>query len=148
MKTRRRVICTYCNQPARLVTGDKVYPHLPTLFVRRYWMCAPCKAWVGVHKNSPDAPMGTIANRELRMARMNAHQAFDRLWKKHGMPRTMAYAILSGMMGIRKKDCHIGFFNIEQCERVVAICSAKIKGGPSCPNTNSSSATASRTQAN
>lgn len=57
----------------------------------------------------------------LARARIMAHDAFDRLWKSGRMKRGEAYLWLSERMGLPQKECHIGSFNVEQCERVIAI---------------------------
>lgn len=35
------------------------------------------------------------------------------------MKRANAYAWLAGAMGIAKTKCHIGLFDVEECDRVV-----------------------------
>ena len=53
---------------------------------------------------------------------MEAHDAFDALWKSGRMRRGEAYAWLRKRMGLSKEDCHIGKFDTEQCKRAVDIC--------------------------
>lgn len=40
------VECPYCKSAAELVGGDVIYPHLPWLHDKKFWMCAPCDAYV------------------------------------------------------------------------------------------------------
>lgn len=116
-------ICPYCNRPAELVKGKKIYPHRPDLFELNFWRCEPCSAHVGCHRNGDGKqPLGRLANAELRMWKSNAHAVFDVLWKEGGMSRSQAYAKLAGALGIDKSQCHIGMFHVEQCKRVVRIC--------------------------
>lgn len=61
-------LCPYCNQDSKLVTGAKIYPHLPHLHARWFYQCAPCAAYVGCHPDST-LPLGRLANAELRRAR-------------------------------------------------------------------------------
>lgn len=120
------VYCNYCLQPAKLVTGDYLYPHIhffndkiPAHSVY-FWHCKPCDAWVGTHKNSKkNPPLGSLANKELRIARRNAHAVFDTLFKDKAMTRTEAYRWLSEALGLPVDDCHIALFTIEQCEKTV-----------------------------
>lgn len=118
----RTVLCDYCEQPAKLVTGRDVYPHIPKLAGLRLWKCAPCEAWVGTHKNSKDhAPLGRLANEALRTMKMRAHAAFDPLWKDGHFGRKEVYALLAEKLNIEVRDCHIGMFDIKTCEKVIAI---------------------------
>jgi hypothetical protein len=128
--------CDYCAQPAALVTGDVIYPHRPDLAHKQFLHCAPCKAWVGCHPGTTN-PLGRLANAELRAAKIAAHDAFDPIWKARfaeksqrdsgytrGMARGGRYKKLAELMGISKKECHIGMFDVDQCRRVVEICSS------------------------
>lgn len=117
--------CPYCNGTPALVGGEVIYPHRPDLWSKRFWSCAPCGAYVGCHPGGI-VPMGRLANKELRDAKMAAHAAFDPLWKSNGATnrakgRKDAYAWLAAQMGIGRKRCHIGEFDVEQCRRVVEI---------------------------
>ena len=119
--------CPYCGNAAELKTGHHVYPHRPDLAHLKIWACDPCDAWVGTHKNSPThAPLGRLANAELRRAKMAAHAAFDPLWKSGQMSRSKAYTLLSQKMGLTKEQTHIGMFDVEQCETVVLLCTPMI----------------------
>ena len=73
-------VCPYCNEDAVLTTGTVLYPHRPDLATKHFWMCWKDKAWVGCHPHS-DAPLGRLANADLRRAKMAAHAAFDPLWR-------------------------------------------------------------------
>lgn len=53
---------------------------------------------------------------------MAAHAAFDPIWKSGQKKRGSAYAWLCDRLGIDKKDCHIGMFDVDMCKRVVAAC--------------------------
>lgn len=118
--------CPYCGRPARLVTGKVVYPHRKDLAHLSFWHCAPCFAYVGCHKNTIK-PLGRLANAALRWSKIQAHKAFDRLWREGTKSRGEAYRWLAGELGIEQQDCHIGEFDIAMCKRVVAVC-AKLEG--------------------
>lgn len=118
-----KVLCDYCGNDAVLVTGKDLYPHRPDLFGVKAWQCKPCKASVGCHKNSKkNAPLGRLANAELKKLKMAAHAAFDPLWKNKIMKRKEAYSFLAEKLGIEFKDCHIGMFDEETCRKVVEVC--------------------------
>lgn len=110
------VQCPYCDNQAELVQGKEIYPYPGSPQNGMYWLCRPCKAWVGTHKNSPRfAPKGSLANAELRKARQAAHAAFDPIWNENLMKRTEAYSWLANELGLKVNRCHIGFFDVAQC---------------------------------
>jgi hypothetical protein len=115
------VICPYCGGKAKWVSGRTIYPNRPELFAATYYHCAPCKAYVGCHKGTP-RPLGTLADAELRRLRLEAHMAFDPIWKDSNVTRTAAYKWLSNQLGITPDECHIGKFDLRMCERAIAVC--------------------------
>lgn len=119
-----KVVCPYCDRPAKLVTGTVIYPHRPDLFEKWFWLCRADNAWVGCHPanrgNDGTKPLGRLANAELRKAKQAAHAAFDPLWRSGAMKRRSAYAWLADALGISKENCHIGMFDVEGCKAVVA----------------------------
>lgn len=125
-----KVACDYCGKPARLVTGSTIYPHRPDLVHLRFWVCDPCSAYVGCHKNSDrHVPLGRLANAELRTWKQHAHSNFYPIWKSGSMNRRDAYTWLADEMNLDLKRCHIGMFNVEQCKRVVQIIAARAAKG-------------------
>lgn len=117
-------ICPYCNVPAVFVSSTKVYGR----FYGMLWLCPnypTCDTYVGCHRKS-NLPFGTMANKELRQARMNAHSAFDRLWNGGAMRRDEAYEGLAKRMGIPASQCHIAMFDLEQCRQVVELVESNI----------------------
>lgn len=123
--------CQYCNQPAKLVSSREVYrkDYGPI------WLCRPCGAWVGCHDGT-EKPLGRLANAELRAWKIKAHAAFDPLWKKKldsmrvrvrldypkHLARNAGYAWLADQLGIPRKRCHIGMFDVELCKKTVQLC--------------------------
>lgn len=116
------IICNYCQQPAQLVGGDVVYPHRRDLYGLRFYYCNPCGAWVGCHPGTT-RPLGRLANAELRQAKVEAHAAFDPLWRSGRKKRKEAYAWLAQQIGVER--IHIGECDVETCRRVVEICRAE-----------------------
>lgn len=121
---KQEVTCPYCNIPAKLVNGDIIYPHRPDLYELNFWSC-DCGAYVGCHKaNEPKGfdgtePLGRLANEELRKAKSLAHKEFDCIWKDGYTNRTEAYEMLADFMSIKMDECHIGMFDLDQCNQVV-----------------------------
>lgn len=120
--------CPYCQQEAKLVGGDVIYPHRADLYRKKFWMCAPCKAYVGCHPTTEE-PLGRLADAELRKAKIEAHAAFDPLWMHtfSRMSRGEAYAWLAAQLGVSKNECHIGMFDVDTCRRVVEACSSRFR---------------------
>ncbi len=127
--------CSYCGQPARLVTGETIYPHLPRLADLHFWRCEPCDAYVGTHPGTR-IPLGILANAELRRARKILHgQRLDPIWKNapncgayeydagderalkviRASARRRVYAYLGHKLGLTIDETHAGMFTIEQC---------------------------------
>lgn len=129
------VWCPYCRRPARLVDATEIY-------VRSYrvggkaWLCRPCGAWVGTHRNSPShKPLGRLANAELRAWKQRAHEAFDPLYRFGFMSRSEAYGWLAREMKLPAEKAHIGMFGVEQCRRLVELLS-KSEIFAQCPATS------------
>ena len=120
--------CDECHDEAHLLRmGQAGYP-----YQRDYgpmWVCVPCQAWCGCHPGTENA-LGRLADAPLRKAKQAAHSAFDPLWQrkmvrdrmKQGPARRAGYKWLAEQMGLPKKQTHIGYFDIDQCLRVVEIC--------------------------
>lgn len=111
--------CPYCQGPAHICDSARIYG-------RSYGQALICDAFprcdsfVGCHHES-GAPKGTIANAELRDWRKRAHAAFDPLWKDGKQKRHHAYEWLRLRMGLTREQCHIGLFNVAQCQRVIEL---------------------------
>jgi hypothetical protein len=125
----RIVICPYCGKKAELKTGREIYAGRGSWDGKKFWVCEPCNAWVGCHDRNErygrvgDEPLGRLANKELREAKMKAHLAFDPIWKKKSMKRKEAYAWLAKKLGIPADECHIGMFDVDMCREVVIVMS-------------------------
>lgn len=122
-----RVTCSYCGQGAELVSGLVIYPRRRDLAEKRFYRCAPCKAYVGCHPGTT-RPLGRLANAQLRSAKQIVHALFDPFWlnwprEKGGrrVGRNKAYARLARELGIDAKDCHVGMFDLQTCERAAAV---------------------------
>lgn len=135
-------ICRYCIKPAVLLRyGAEGYPYRADY--GPIWTCVPCGAWVGCHPGTENA-LGGLANAELRAAKQAAHAAFDPLWqRKHareggsrGNARRAGYAWLAEQLGIPPSQTHIGMMSLEECHRVVEVCTRR----PAAPAPRHSSA--------
>ena len=113
--------CSYCNNKAKLVKGDKVYPHRKDLYHLSFYYCdnGHEPAYVGCHKGT-DKALGRLADSKLRKAKSMAHSYFDPLWREHGLfqTRSSAYKWLSEALDLPTNKTHIGMFDVDQCEKV------------------------------
>lgn len=135
-------ICNLCGGTVEFVKNSKIYG-------KSYgsgfcYHCINCGAYVGTHKPNPTEALGLLANEEMRIWKMWCHNIFDKLWKPHyrfneetkrakmvfpKMKRGQAYSLLAKEMGIPKKECHFGYFNVKQLKRAYAIIKNKFHGG-------------------
>jgi len=114
-------ICPYCKRVSETVSGEVIYPHMPELRNKTFYLCSKCMAYVGCHPGT-GRPLGSLANAETRKARLRLHFIFDSIWKKGVMSRKNAYKMLADKLGIKKKvDCHIGLFDINTCIKAEEI---------------------------
>ncbi len=114
----RKVICDYCGRPAEFVDSKIIYGKSYGMI----YLCRHCMAYVGVHKGS-DAPLGRLANAELRYWKKRAHAVFDPLWKRGRFRghRGAAYGWLAQKMRLPMEQTHIGMFDVAQCKQVINI---------------------------
>jgi hypothetical protein len=126
-KSKPIVLCPYCDAMAELVDDTQVYQRS---YSGKVWLCRPCKAWVGCHKNSKNhIPLGRLATAELRRLKIEAHDLFDPLWRaairlrgwSQAHARGKAYSWLAQKMGIPREECHIGMFNEERVKLAISV---------------------------
>lgn len=118
-------ICPFCGSGVSLVDSTKVYgQNYGSLYLCDSY--PKCDARVGCHPGTV-TPLGTLANKELRQWRNKAHSTLDPLWKSGKMSRNAAYKWLAQQMGLRKSQTHIGMFNKQQCQRVIAAVEKLVK---------------------
>lgn len=124
-------VCPYCGIRTKLVNGTTIYPHRYDLRHKQFYLCKDCDAYCECH-GSTTCPLGTPANADLRETRLDAHNAFDPLWKEeHYIPhsattntkgdlmtRNAAYIFLAADMHLAMERTHIGKFNLIQCRQV------------------------------
>jgi hypothetical protein len=112
--------CHYCGGKTIKVTGKDIYPHRPDLFGRIFYQCKPCDAHVGSHRET-GKPLGLVAKQELRTLRQKVHKLFDPIWQKGPVKRTVAYKMLAKSMNMKTKNCHISWFNEDECQRAIKV---------------------------
>jgi hypothetical protein len=87
---------------------------------RKYWSCEFYPLCDVQHSAHPDGrPVGFPADKKTRIARVDAHEAFDALWRDLGLTRTQGYELLQQITGLSEEDAHIGRFTLDQCAALV-----------------------------
>ena len=77
-----------------------------------------CNSYVRVHPGTK-IPMGTMANRQLRALRNEAHRNFDQLHKKGLMSKEDAYHWLASILAAPLGQAHIGYLGEYYCKQVI-----------------------------
>lgn len=122
-------ICPHCQAAVELVNNKAIYGRE---FGEWPWayrcVNTVCDSYVGIHPRT-DIPIGTLANKPMRQARKLAKAAFAPLWEKQGMDKSAAYAWMAEKMGIADVNhAHVGWFGIDQCNKLIEICNTHLKG--------------------
>lgn len=120
----KKNLCPYCGAEVVLKDATFIYTSRKAKDYSKVWVCSnypKCDAYVGCHKGTT-IPMGRLANARLRTLKKEAHRQFDPLWKSGLMTRKEAYKWLSTMLNIDLDECHIGMFDIKDCQRTIHLC--------------------------
>ena len=111
--------CPYCGSHSVLRSADGIYrcnDKNTMLYVcSRY---PACDSYVRVHPGTK-IPVGTMANRELRALRNEAHRNFDRLHKQGLMSKEDAYCWLASILAAPLGQAHIGYLGEYYCKQVI-----------------------------
>lgn len=121
--------CIYCHSPVKYcshaeIYNGKTYSDWPYIYLCTNGVCG---ASVGTHEGT-EYPLGTLADHATKNARKAAHAAFDPIWKlarDKGKARAEAYQWLADQLDIEKWRCHISWFDISYCNKVVKLCLAR-----------------------
>lgn len=117
--------CPYCLGTSDFIDSIKVYQQSYGMI----YYCDKCKAWVNTH-HGDDKSMGTLAKKTLRDLRHQLHLKFDPLCDakqkisgvKKKAAKSAGYNWLSKVLNIDTITCHIGYFNISQCQKGIEAC--------------------------
>lgn len=66
--------------------------------------------------------MGTLANGDLRHKRIEAHKAFDWMWRSGLMSKRQAYKWMQAKLGLNEEQAHIAKFSEYMCGELIALC--------------------------
>ncbi len=62
-----------------------------------------------------------VSQRKLSVAKRQAHELFDTLWKSGDVTRTEAYEWLAEELNLSAARCHIKRFDVEMCHKVITL---------------------------
>jgi hypothetical protein len=71
--------------------------------------------------------LGIPATKEVKEARIRAHDCFDTMWKTGNMSRHEAYRWMRTALVMTKEEAHIGNFDIKNCERLILAVTLYLK---------------------
>jgi zinc-finger-containing domain len=107
--------CPICGSGTKEMTETQIYGReykgVKMIACENY---PKCNSYVGTHKDT-GIPLGRLADHELRIARKEAHDVFDRLWKLAHMTRQQAYEELSSQLDLDPYLTHFAYFSKDTC---------------------------------
>lgn len=111
--------CPYCGSIATLRESRYVYGD--DNFGGHLYVCSKypvCNSYVSVNERTLQ-PMGPLANGDLRHMRIEAHRAFDRIWRSGIMTRSDAYRWMQARFGLKPSQAHISQFSTYLCQAII-----------------------------
>ncbi len=125
---RKAIKCPYCGAQAVLRSSTAVYSEnaRPGEFLYVCSRYPVCDSYVGAHRKSL-LPMGSLANGDLRNKRIQAHKAFDRLWKHRIMEKWQAYWWMQAKFGLNNEQAHIAKFSEYMCDQLIRACNQALE---------------------
>lgn len=64
-------------------------------------------------------------HRDAAKARIDAHRAFDAIWKSGAMKRVQAYKWMQRVMGLTWQQAHIALLGADECARLIRLVKAR-----------------------
>lgn len=111
--------CPYCGSITVLRSADGIYQdnsgHVMLYVCKNY---PRCDSYVRV-KPGTNIPMGTPANKELRVLRTKAHYYFDQMHTLGIMSKKEAYQWLADLFCCPLSEAHIGMMGEYYCQQVI-----------------------------
>ena len=111
--------CPQCKTGAKMILRRRRSDGAPFYGCEKW---PACKATHGAH---PDGtPLGIPGTQDEKAARIRAHAAIDVIWQSGRMTRGGMYAWLRRSMNLSEAECHVGRFNVAQCEEAIRLANA------------------------
>lgn len=119
---KKNIVKCHCGARAMLRPASVVYDDNAK---KEYlYICSrypACDSYVGVHKKSLK-PLGTLADKKLRIKRIQAHRAFNHIWESGLMKKWQAYKWMAAKFGLNTQQAHIAKFSEYMCDELIALC--------------------------
>ncbi|WP_076645623.1 zinc-finger-containing protein [Latilactobacillus sakei] len=113
--------CPYCGGTVIYVSNAMIY-HGRQFGNGMCYVCAKCKASVGVHgRSATRQPLGILATEDMKNLKVGCHTMFDLAWKSGAIKRGDAYKIFAKKMNIPARQCHFGWFVKSDLERALKL---------------------------
>lgn len=125
-----KIWCCGCNEhiEARLTDGKEMYPHRADLHDLPFWICDACRNFVGCHHKTANRtnPLGCIATKEIKDARIHIHALLDPAWRSGKIKRTELYKRIAKATG--RKNYHTSHIrSIDEARNVYKIAKQILK---------------------
>ncbi len=121
--------CCGCHRDvnARLTSGGELYPRRSDLSKIPFWVCDSCGCFVGCHHKTskPTTPLGVLATKQIKAARVHIHNLIDPTWKSGKVSRGKLYKAISKKLGYQYHTGEIR--TIEEARKVYSIAREIIK---------------------
>ena len=93
-----------------------------------FWGCPVYPFCTVIARRSQHDQQIRISTQPMRDARIRAHETLDVLWQDNGpMSRGDVYRWLQDVLDMIPKQCHLEHFDIDTCDRIVALVKVKLK---------------------
>lgn len=115
--------CPYCSGPVELTHNSEVYGRSIGDWPFVYACVGDCEAHVGVHADT-DIPLGTLANKELRIERQKSKQSFHAAMTYKRLSRAEAYRWLASELNLPLGQTHYGWMDLPTVKRAYLITEA------------------------
>ena len=112
--------CVQCKDEVKPIktNGKEIYPHRKDLYHLTFYKCPQCGNYVGCHKGTNTA-LGCIPTKELKQARIKAHNYMDSFWKSGRVKRNKIYKSLTEHFGYEYHNGNTK--SVEECEEAIKV---------------------------
>lgn len=112
--------CVQCKDEVKPIktNGKEIYPHRKDLYHLTFYKCPQCSNYVGCHKGT-NTPLGCIPTKELKQARIKAHNYMDSFWKSGRVKRSKIYKTLTEHFGYEYHNGNTK--SVQECEEAIKV---------------------------
>ncbi|HAT2250347.1 MULTISPECIES: zinc-finger-containing protein [Aeromonas] len=110
--------CRFCGSPLELVSKQVVYPAAPAKTMIYRCNRDACDSYISCREGT-DIAIGSVANRDTRLARREAHASINTLVDSGRMNKHEAYAWMQHLLSLPYTRRGIGWLDEHECKVVV-----------------------------